>query len=44
MNQVKCSLCNIKINELEWMYQLVSTNFLKLCKNIEDKIAIKFFG
>ena len=43
MNQVTCSLCNIKIDELEGMYHLVSTNHLQLCTNDKDKFAIKFF-
>ena len=32
MNQVTCSLCNKKTDELECMYHLVSTNHLPLCK------------
>ena len=42
-NQLSCSLCNIKTDELEWAYHLVSTNHLQLCENDKDKIAIKFF-
>ena len=38
MNQVACSPCDIKIDEVEWMEHLVSTNPLQLCK----KNAIKF--
>ena len=43
MNQVTCSLFKIKIDELEWMYHLVSTDHLQLCENVKDKFAIKFF-
>ena len=43
MNQVSCSLCNMKIDELKWKEHLVSTNHLQLCKENKDKIAIKFF-
>ena len=42
MNQVTCSLCNLKIDEMKWKDHLVSTNHLKLCKD-KDKIAINFF-
>ena len=42
-NQVTCSLCDIKMAELEWMYHLVSENHLQLCENDKDKIAVKFF-
>ena len=42
-NQVTCSLCIMKIGELQWMDNLVSTNQLELCKNDGDEIAIKFF-
>ena len=43
MNQVTCSLCNMKIDELKWKEHLVSTNHLKLRKNAKNKIAINFF-
>ena len=43
MNQVTCSLCNMKIDELKWKEHLISTNHLRLCKKTKDKIAIKFF-
>ena len=45
MNQVTCSLCNMKTDELKWKEQdhLVSTNHLELCKNAKKKIAINFF-
>ena len=43
VNQVTCSLCNIKLDELDWAYHPVSTNHLQLCENVKDKIAIKFF-
>ena len=42
MNQVTCSLCNIKMDELEWMYHIVSENHLQLCENDKERIAIKF--
>ena len=42
-NQVTCSLCNIKTDELHKMYHLVSTNRLQLCENVKDKTALKFF-
>ena len=43
LNQVTCSLCNMKIDELKWKEHLVSTNHLQLCKENKNKIAIKFF-
>ena len=43
LNQVTCSLCNMKIDEIKRKEHLVSTNHLNLCKNNKDKIAIKFF-
>ena len=43
MNQVTYSLCNTKMDELEWMYHIVSENHLQLCENDKEKIAIKFF-
>ena len=43
MNQVTCSLCNIKMDELEWMYHIVSENHLQLCENDKERSAIKFF-
>ena len=42
-NQVTCSLCNIKVDELEWMYHIVSENHLQLCENDKEKITLKFF-
>ena len=42
-NQVTCSLCNMKTDELKWQEQLVSTNPLRLCKKAKIQIAIKFF-
>ena len=42
MNQVTCSLCNIKTDELQWKNHLISTDHLNHCKKIKDKIAIKF--
>ena len=42
MNQVICSLCNIKTDDLQWKEHLVSINHLQLCKKDKDKIAIKF--
>ena len=43
MSQLTCSLCNMKIDELNWEEHLVSTNHLQLCKDNKDKIAIKVF-
>ena len=43
MNQVTCSLCNVKTNESQWKEHLISTDHLAFCKGIKDKIAIKFF-
>ena len=31
------------MDELEWMYHIVSENHLQLCENDKEKIAIKFF-
>ena len=43
MNQVTCSLCNIKIEEIQWKEHLVSTKHLEPCKNAKKKNAIIFF-
>ena len=45
MNQVTCSLYDMKIDELKRKDNLISTNqyHLQLCKNAKDKIAIMFF-
>ena len=43
MNQVTCSLCNMKIDELKWKEHLVSTNHLNISEINKDKTAIKFF-
>ena len=43
MNQVTCSLCNMRIGDLQLMKQLVSPNHLELCKYDTEKIAIKLF-
>ena len=43
MNRVSCSLCDIKTNELQWNNHLIFTDRLTRCKNVKDKIAIKFF-
>ena len=37
-NPVACSLCIIKIAELEWMYNLFPANHLKLRKNDTEKL------
>ena len=42
MCQVTCTLCNIKIDETEWKNYIISTNHLQNCKNVDDKIAVKF--
>ena len=38
MNQVTCSLGNIKMDELEWMYHIVSENHLQLCEIDKEKL------
>ena len=43
MCQVTCTLCNLKIDETEWKNHLTSTDLLKNCKNVDDKIATKIF-
>ena len=43
MNQVTCSLCNMKIDELNWNDHLMSTKHLQHCREVKDGIAIKFF-
>ena len=43
MSQVTCTLCNVKIDETEWKNHIISTKHLQNCKNVDDKIAIKFF-
>ena len=43
MRQVTCTLCNVKIDETEWKNHIISTKHLQNCKNVDDKIAIKFF-
>ena len=43
INQVTCSLCSMKIDDMKWKEHLVSTNHLQFCKDTKDKIAIKFF-
>ena len=43
MCQVTYNLCNLKIDETEWKYHVSSTNHLKNFKNVDEKIAIKFF-
>ena len=37
MNQVTCSLCNKKTDELQWNKHIISTDHLSLCKGIKDK-------
>ena len=43
MKQVTCSLCNTKIDEVEWPYHIVSTNPLQFCEIVKNEIAINFF-
>ena len=43
MRQVTCTLCNVKIDETEWKNHINSTKHLQNCKNVDDKITIKFF-
>ena len=42
MKNVTCSFSKIKTDELQWKNHLVSTSDLKICKNIRQRIAIKF--
>ena len=44
MNQVTCSLYNMKTGEIKWMDHLVSTKHFEVCLNDKDKTAIIFFG
>ena len=43
LNQVICSLCDIKTDELQWNNHLISSDPLTRCKIVKDKIAKKFF-
>ena len=43
MNQVTCSLCNMKTDELKWNGYLVSENHLELRKYDKVKTALNFF-
>ena len=43
MDQVTCSLCDMKIDESQWKEHIVSTNHLQLCKDYKDEVAIRFF-
>ena len=43
MNQVTCSLCDIKVDEKKWDEHLCSEKHLKYCKDADYTIAIKFF-
>ena len=43
MNQVTCSLCDIKTDEFKWNEHLVSTKHLKRCKEEKSIIITKFF-
>ena len=43
MCQVTCTLCKMKINETNWKSHQTSESHLKSFKNVDNKIAIKFF-
>ena len=43
MSQLTCSLCDIKVDELQWKEHLISTNDLQLCKEYKCETAIRFF-
>ena len=43
MNEITCSLCTLRNDEVKWIEHLVSTNHSQLCENKKDKIALKFF-
>ena len=42
MNQVTCSLCVMKTDELQWKMHIISRNHLQRCKKEKDGIAIRF--
>ena len=44
MNQVTCSLCDIKITESQWNEHLISTEHLQNCKNKKGSIVARFFN
>ena len=44
MNQVTCSLCDMKINELNWNDHLISSEHLENCREVKDGIVAKFFN
>ena len=43
-NQVTCSLCCIKIDEINWNDHLMSTEHLQNCKENKEGIIAKFFN
>ena len=43
MCQVTCALCNIKTDETKRKEHIISTSHLQICKNVDDKIAVKIF-
>ena len=43
MNQVTCSLCDMKIDELQWKEHLISTKQLQNCKEYKGRNVIRFF-
>ena len=43
MNQVTCSLCDIKVDEKKWDEHLVSTDHLQLCKEGKGELGTRFF-
>ena len=44
MNQVTCSLCDIKVDEKKSGEHLVSIEHLKVCKEEKSIILVNFFG
>ena len=44
MNQVTCSLCDIRIDELNWDDHLMSTEHSENCREVKDGIVANFFN
>ena len=44
MNQVTCSLCDVKIDESQWKEHLISTEHLQVCKDNKGSIVARFFN
>ena len=43
LNQVTCSVCNMKLDDIKRKEHLISTNHLNLSENTNDKTAKKLF-